>query len=373
VHVTKHSCMYDEKCCRQNAQTIFKYLLLKPAPMKRFLMITAVLLIYTAIPSQIIAQINPQQFFETDSILHCKLNMDIGKYIRSKTKPAYLPATFTYNIADTIITEAIRVEARGNVRRSICNMPPMKMNFHNTTSPNLYPLGSLKLVSPCFDNTNYDQLLLKEYLIYKMYNLITEKSFRVRLLDITYTDSNSNKKPFALHAFLIEDSKALAKRNDCNALKDVKLHSENTNRQQMTLVALFEFMIGNTDFGVSVNHNTIFIQPAKDSTARPFVVPYDFDYSGLVNADYAVPAEGLDIANVRERYYLGFRRTPEELDSATSIFNACKDSIYALINNSELLIKRNKEEMINYLDSFYKLINNKHEVKTYFIDDARKP
>ncbi len=341
--------------------------------MKKSLMIIVVLFIYATISSQTIAQVNPQQFFETDSTLHCKLNMDIGKYIRSKTKPKYLPATFTCNIADSTITEAIRVEARGNMRRTICNMPPMKMNFHNTTSPTLYLLGSLKLVIPCFNNSSYDQLLLKEYLIYKMYSLITEKSFRVRLLDITFTDSDANKKPFALHAFLIEDSKALARRNDCNDLKDLTLHSESTDRDQMTLVALFEYMIGNTDWGVSKNHNTILIQTAKDSTARPFVIPYDFDYAGLVNADYAVPNEGLNIENVQQRYYLGFQRTPEELDNAISIFNARKDSIYALINNFDLLIKRNKKDMIDYLDGFYKIINNNREVKSYFIDDARKP
>jgi hypothetical protein len=340
--------------------------------MKKFLMIIAVLFIYATIASPTIAQVNPQQFFETDSMLNCKLNMDIGKYIRSRTKPKYLPATFTCNIAGSTITEEIRVEARGNMRRTICNMPPMKMNFHNTTSPILYPLGSLKMVIPCFDNTNYDQLLLKEYLIYKMYNLITEKSFRVRLLDITYTDSDENKKPFALHAFFMEDSKALARRNDCNDLKDLTLHSESTDRNQMTLVALFEYMIGNTDWGVSKNHNTILIGPAEDSTALPFVIPYDFDYSGLVNADYAVPADGLDLENVRQRYYLGFERTPEELDNAISIFNARKDSIYALINNFDLLTKRNREEMIDYLDTFYKIINDKRQVKTYFIEGARK-
>lgn len=335
-------------------------------------MIMAVLCIYATIPSQTIAQINAQEFFETDSILHCKLNMDIGKYIRSKTKPEYLPATFTCNIADSTITEEIRVEARGNMRRQICNMPPMKMNFHNTTSPTLYPLGSLKMVSPCFDNNTYDQLLLKEYLIYKMYNLITEKSFRVRLLNITYADSEEGKKPLALHAFFIEDGKALARRNDCNDLKDLTLHSESTDRDQMTLVALFEYMIGNTDWGVWKNHNAILIGSVKDSTARPFVIPYDFDYAGLVNAGYAVPTEGLDIENVQQRYYLGFERTPEELNIAISIFNAHKDSIYTLINNFDLLTKRNREEMIGYLGTFYKIISDKREVKTYFIDGARK-
>jgi hypothetical protein len=130
-------------------------------------------------------------------------------------------------------------------------------------------------------------------------------------------------------------------------------------------------MIGNTDWGVSQNHNTVLLEPVPDTTGRAFVVPYDFDYSGLVNADYAIPAEGLDIENVRQRYYLGFKRTPEELNDAISIFNARKDSIYALINNFDLLTKKNKEDMIYYLDGFYKIINDNGQVKAIFIKEAR--
>ena len=340
--------------------------------MKRFLLITLVLFIYAALPLQTFAQIDAKQFFKTDSVLHFKLSLNINQFIRTRMKPKYLPAMFSGDIADSSITEGIRVEARGNVRRQMCFMPPMKVNFHNTSSPTLSPLGSLKLVSPCYNNATYEQLLLKEYLIYKMYNLITEKSFRVRLADITYIDSDENKKPFVLHAFFMEDIKALAKRNDCKDVqKDIKLHPESTDRDQMTLVALFEYMIGNTDWGVSQNHNTVLLEPVPDTTGRPFVVPYDFDYSGLVNADYAIPAEGLDIENVRERYYLGFQRTPEELNDAISIFNARKDSIYSLINNFDLLTKKNKEDMIYYLDGFYKIINDNGQVKAIFIKEAR--
>jgi hypothetical protein len=339
--------------------------------MKKILIIIAAFFVFTAISLQSFAQIDPQQFFETDSVLHCKLSLNIDKFIHSRNKPKYLPALFSCNIGDSNITEQIRVEARGNVRRQICYMPPMKMNFHNDTSPALHKLGSLKLVTPCFSNEVHDQLLLKEYLIYKMYNLLTEKSFRVRLLNITYTDSDENKRPYTQYAFLIEDTKELAKRTNCKDLKGLKLYSQGADRDQMTLVALFEYMIGNTDWGVSSGHNVILIRSATDSTKRPFVVPYDFDYSGLVNAEYAVPAEGLDIENVRERYYFGSQRTPEELNSWIEVFNAQKDSIYTLINNFTLLTKNNREDMINYLDGFYNVINDKREVKNVFINGAR--
>jgi len=148
------------------------------------------------------------------------------------------------------------------------------------------------------------------------------------------------------------------------------LHSEYTDRKQMTMVAIFEYMIGNTDWGVSANHNTVLMQLAKDSTAKPFVVPYDFDYSGLVNADYAVPSERLDIENVRQRLYRGYPRTLDEVNDALSIFKQQKENIYLLINKFELLTPKNRQEIIDYLDDFYKTISNENQVKYTFIDQA---
>ena len=150
----------------------------------------------------------------------------------------------------------------------------------------------------------------------------------------------------------MEDIKDLAKRNKCKDLKDVKLLSSATDRRQMTIVSIFEYMIGNLDWGVSVNHNTRLIVSKKDSLKRPFVVPYDFDYSGLVNTDYAIPPEGFDIQNVTERVYRGSSRTSGEVRSA-DIFKKQKENIYALINSFELLTPKSKKEMMSYLDDFF--------------------
>jgi hypothetical protein len=316
--------------------------------------------------------IDPVKFFETNDVLEARLTLDFAKLIRTSSKPEYFPATFSCKTVDSTITEQIRIIARGHIRKEICYMPPVKLNFHNNTSPKLYPLNSLKMVLTCYENSNGDQLLLKEYLVYKIYNLITDRSFRVRLLNLRYEDTNPKKKPYTGHAFLIESDKALAKRNNCAELKNTRSHAEYTDRRQMTIVAIFQYMIGNTDFGVSANHNIILIQPAKDSTARPIVVPYDFDYAGLVDAYYAVPNEGLDIENVRQRLYRGFSRTEAELNEAIAIFNKQKANIYSLVNGFDLLTEKNRKNIIDYLEEFYKTINNSNQVKNLFIERARK-
>ena len=131
-------------------------------------------------------------------------------------------------------------------------------------------------------------------------------------------------------------------------------------------------MIGNTDWSVPANHNIKLIQSKADSLSKPFVVPYDFDYSGLVNTEYAVPDAMLATETVEERVYRGFPRTMEELNEVFAIFNQQKDNIYALINNFELLLPKTKTGMKYYLDSFYNLIKKPGDVKTVFIDGARK-
>jgi hypothetical protein len=318
------------------------------------------------------AKINKVKFFADDTLLTATLVTNMSKLMKEKMKGNKQAATFRCQLPDgTLIDEQIRVEARGNFRRNYCYFPPLKLNFRTALSPRLSPLNSLKLVCACRTSDQFDQYVLKEYLIYKIYNLLTKKSFKVRLIQVNFEDSLGKKKPFVQHAFLVENEKELAKRNKGRVRSKGKIHTEATNRKQMTLVALFEYMIGNTDWSVAVSHNIKLIQPKKDSTARPFAVPYDFDYSGLVNTIYAIPDKNLRIESVRERVYRGFPRTIGELTEALDVFKKQKESIYALINQFELLSPKNRKEMITYLDEFYKQINNPLELKAIFIQNAR--
>jgi len=319
------------------------------------------------------AVLDDKQFFLDKDILNVTLVTDLGNLISGKIKEDQQKAIFTCKLPDSsIISEEILVSARGHMRRSICYIPPLKLNFHNSTSPKLYELNTLKLVCACRGGAAYQQLLLKEYLVYKMYNLLTEKSFRVRLLNITYEDIKGKKSTSTQYAFLVENVDVMSKRNQCKELNDPKLHTEYTDRAQMTLVAIFEYMIGNTDWSVKADHNIKVIAPKKDSLARPYPIPYDFDYSGIVNAEYAVPEPQLGIANVLERLYRGYPRTMDELQATIEIFNQQKENIYALISNCKLLEDKYKKEMTWYLDDFYKIINDPVAVKYNFIDNARQ-
>ena len=196
-------------------------------------------------------------------------------------------------------------------------------------------------------------------------------SFRVRLLSLNWQDTMSKAKSITEYAFLLEDTKDLAERNGCFEMKQVKLNTEATDRRQMTLVAIFEYMIGNTDWAIPVNHNTKLIIPKSDSSRRPYVIPYDFDYSGLVNTDYAIPDPNLSIQTVRDRLYRGFARSITELNDVLATFNARRKAIYDLVNNFDLLTPTTKKDVIGYLDEFYSIINDPQQVNQIFILNAR--
>ena len=319
------------------------------------------------------SRIDSIRFFTDTSVLDVTLVANQAKIVNNKMKAEIIDGRIEFNDGiQPTYNEPIRLSSRGEYRKENCFIPSLKLYFKGEIVGRLSPLHSLKMVCTCKPAEYYDQLLLKEFLVYKIYNVLTDKSFRVRLMHVHLVDSLKKKKTIEQFAFLIEDADAMAKRNKCRELKDdQRFKTESTDRHQITLVSIFQYMIGNTDWSVPYNHNIRLIKLKKDTVTRPFPVPYDFDYAGLVNALYAVPAPELGMESVLERNYRGFPRNMAELEMVLQPFRDKKEKIYAIINECEPLSKQNKAEMIKYLEEFYTIINNPSEVKNVFIDHAR--
>jgi hypothetical protein len=325
--------------------------------------------------NRIIAQIavDSIKFFKDEGLIDLTLNTDIKKLQTEKKLNIYQDASVVMRLPDSnVVSESIQLCARGHFRRENCTVPPILLNFRNPTSPKLYKLGKLKLVIGCGTSSDDEQLILKEYLIYKIYNLLEEKSFRTRLLKVNYQDSRGKMKPFSQYAFLIEDDADLAKRNGCIKKDNQQWQTESTDRSTMTMVAVFQYMISNGDWSVPNNHNTRLIFEKANKGALPYVVPYDFDHSGFVNASYALPNELLGTETVTERVYRGFPRTMEELQATFEIYRKKKEDITNLVMNFTLLKERTRKEIVSYLNEFYKTINDKKQVQSIFIDNARR-
>lgn len=321
--------------------------------------------------------VSKSNFFTDEQLIHITLAADFRKMDKENLKPDAEPKFFPANINflypdSTFVSDQVEVRIRGVFRREECVTPPLMINFKCPAAVTLKKLGHLKLVRPC-DNTTYnEQLLLKEYLVYKMYNLVTEKSFRVRLVNLTCCSANGKIKIQPQYAFFIEDADDMAKRNHCFEITAPSFQTEQTERTHTTLLVLFQYMIGNTDWAIPLYRNVKLMRINKDSLSLPYVVPYDFDYCGLVNASYAIPVPELEIANVKQRLYRGFTRTLPELQTALQILKDKRQAIDSLINNFGPLSAKNKKEMLSYLNEFYTAIENEKNITHLFIENARK-
>jgi hypothetical protein len=320
-------------------------------------------------------KVDKVKFFEEESTVNATLEMDLKDLLSKKTPDRFLPATISFTTKDgTTITEKIEASVRGNFRRETCFMPGLKLNFKKDSNSSLYKFKELKLSNGCNTGDESGQLVVKEFLAYKIYNLLTDMSLRVRFMNVSFKDVSGKKKPYTQYAFLIEDVDEMAKRNNMVEIEGIQYNTEQTNRDQMTIVTLFEYLIANTDWSVPAYHNVKLIGPKDVTGVRPYVVAYDFDICGFVDPPYATIDEQLQeqISSVRERLNRGFPRTMEELKTAVKIYNDKKEKIIGMIKNNEYLSSKEKSKSVSYVEEFYKIINNDRDLQRIFVDGGRK-
>ncbi|MGB1241647.1 MAG: hypothetical protein ACPG49_03945 [Chitinophagales bacterium] len=314
--------------------------------------------------------------FDSEEILELTLTADlkaVKKDIGEKRESH--PATITYqNEEGKTIALDLKVKTRGNSRRSknMCDFPPLRLDFkRDSTRGSLFEgQNKLKLVAHCQDKgEDYKEYVIREHLVYKAYRLLTDKGFRVRLLKMTYVDSGDKDNVLERYGFIIESEKFLAARLGGKMLKNKKIHAENTDRTMVDRVSIFQYMIGNLDWSVKENHN---MKMCYVAGASPYCVPYDFDLTGIVNTEYALPPEMLAVNSVRDRLFRGYCRTSKEFEEAFKEFRTVKENLYALYTDSELLSEKYVKSTIKYLDDFYETIDNSKSVKQQFLKKCRK-
>jgi len=229
----------------------------------------------------------------------------------------------------------------------------------------------LKLVTHCQTRrSQYQQYLLQEYLIYRAYNLMTDKSFRVRLVKITYADSQERDDPFTRYGFILEDEDKMAERLGGKILEVENVHPDLTDYELSNRLAIFQFMMGNSDWSIPGLHNIKLIR--LDGEPTPYAIPYDFDWSGIINTRYAKPDPFLNIRTVRQRLFRGFCRDPEVFRDEFAFFNKQKKDIYALYRELSPPLEENElEQATGYLDEFYAIINDPDEAEYDIIEKCR--
>jgi len=302
------------------------------------------------------------RLFDAAEPLALTLTADFGAITKQRgTEKKDQPGLLSYVAAtgDSVRLD-VQLRTRGHFRLKICQYPPLKLVYDKAQAAHTmfaHTGSSLKLTVQCRGGRGSANYLLEEYLIYRVYNLLTERSFRARLARVTYVDVKDKHPPEMRYGFFVEDDDRMARRNKTEVFEQKGVTQNDVDPEQMTLVAVFQYMIGNTDWAVSALHNIVLI---RDSTGVVYPVPYDFDWSGVIMPPYAQPDPSLGIATVRQRTYRAGCRRPEELAPVFAKFNAQKEAIYALYRGleSEGLEPKRIDQALRYYDEFYKIIND---------------
>ncbi|HMQ07716.1 MAG TPA: hypothetical protein PKC30_10485 [Saprospiraceae bacterium] len=295
--------------------------------------------------------------------------MDDREEEKSSYQKAYL--TIMGGGSEALTTE-INVRPRGVTRKSLCDFPPLMLKLKKKQRETLEVRDSdnIKIVTQCMNQPEYQQYVHKEYLHYKIYNTITDHSFRVKWLNVIYKDSNKEYDDFTSVGFIIEPTDVMTHRLGCSYDENDTSPVKNLDKSAYKNFVVFQYMMGNTDWNLSERHNIRMI--TCSSATGPVPVPYDFDYSGTVNAEYAKPHPMLPIQSVTERLFQFRGPADEDFSENYAFFNDKKDEFFEIVQESSFLNSETKKEILQYLEGFYKNISSSEIMKAEIMKVRKK-
>ncbi len=287
-------------------------------------------------------------------VLQVELETDIENLQSNRRFTDYQPATLRFKDgADEWQKWDLKVRIRGNYRRVHCSeMPPLKLNFKKSSleSAGLSKHDDLKLVTHCIEDKQVAQdLLMREYLAYKMYNELTDNSFRVQLLKITYKDVKSGRK-IKQWGFVIEDTAQLKDRIDAkNCEKCLNSSLEEFNAENAKLVAMYQYVVGNSDWDIRNGRNIKLLR----QKGKIIAIPYDFDFTGVVNAPYAVANPNYQMKFVRDRIYLGFEELLAQMHNTLFFLEGKQEQMIRVVKRFKHLPYSSRVDIIEYLKIYF--------------------
>ncbi len=302
------------------------------------------------------AQATASPLFDDNSVIDVELIGPIGSLVADKKDDTELPFVLIANGVE----HRVKVRVRGNSRLRVCKFPPLRFNFSGSDTERTVFAGQdkLKLVTHCRNRAVAQTDALEEYAAYRIFNLVAGVSYRVRLLRITYMDTDERRRDKRLeyYGFLIESQTELAERVGGQTANVTGVSLRSLDKDQAALVYVFQYLIGNTDWSMvkaggddTCCHNGDIVDIGTDR----FYVPYDFDLAGLVNANYAYPDPSLRIRKVTQRLYRGFCTERETLESALALVVSHKVDILDVLNKMPGLPQKERSRSSNYLKDFF--------------------
>jgi len=318
---------------------------------------------------------SPDPLFDSQDTLHVTISAPLTTLVRERSTEEELEGTLTYTGGDgESTTLEIKMRARGHSRHQICDLPPLWLNFRKSQVKDtlFHKQDKLKLAVHCEDSERHEQTLLREFIAYRILNLATPISFQVRLLRITWVDTEGEREQQVRYAFLMEHKNRLGKRIERKDLKIDKTSVAALDPVHLNLTSVFQFLIGNTDFSPIAKpdyneccHNYVLFSNDKDLLVA---VPYDFDQSGLVSAPYALPGRQFGVRTVRQRIYRGRCQNNDYVDGSIDRFKAVRNNVFALIETQDGLTRKVRKILAEYVQDFYDIAVDPRRVSRLMLD-----
>jgi len=311
--------------------------------------------------------------FSDQSVLDLELTFPIQSFLASGNKKDEWKATLHCRSNQAEVRLPVKISRKGNYRndKRHCSLPCIGVNLPSKRTFGTMWAGTDKfsIVLPCLseDDTTSDKAVL-EYIAYEIYTLIGQVHFKVRPCRVSLLDTTGKLIVKSVRGFILEDPKEMATRNNGKILKVHNIHPNFTEPETMLKLAVFQFLIANTDWSVKALHNIVLVSL---SGSAPVAVPFDFDYSGLVDAPYAVPAGHLPISDVKERFYNGYCRSDSEVRQVAKYFQEKRTEILSILQ-TPLLSDAERVKAIGFLELFFAGLADEKWVNRRFIEGCRK-
>ncbi len=284
-----------------------------------------------------------------------RLTADIDALMKKRKKNEYEAGVFTWNkTRKESWSIPVKIKCRGKFRRMKCDFPPLKLKFKKKelALKGLNDFNELKLVTHCLDEKQRSrELVLREYLVYRLYNLLTPHSFRVQLVKVNYENTARKSKNTKQLGILIEDPEGLALRMGGEISEQMGTPVDSLHRNQEMLVSLFQCMIGNADWNYVMCRNVELIKLKNDG--RVMLVPYDFDFSGLVSAPYARVDSSFGQKNVRDRVYFGTCTSLDDLRPVIKYYLSKENDLLGFVDGFDALSQESRQDIHTYLQEFF--------------------
>lgn len=315
------------------------------------------------------ANLGATPLFDDDSVLDVTLSGPLGTtFANTEDRTERV-----FRMKAEGVEHEVKVRLRGRSRLRVCEFPPLRLNLRRADTDQTVFEGQdkLKLVTHCRNKDYAEQDMLEEYAAYRIFNALTDISYRVRLMRFSYEDTDGQLSPKGRHrfGFVLETAAQLAARTGTTPVTLRGVPKQRHDVDQAALVYVYQYLVANTDWGLvkaddadGCCHNVDLFE--RDNLV--VTVPYDLDLSGLVNAKYAHPDHLLRIKKVTHRLYRGLCTERAVLSAAIDRVVSKEADVLQVLQEVPGLTVRNRESAVRFVNQFFEKARDKDKLISNF-------